>query len=64
MTKHTELVLIGRVDHQNDKFCYSSGEIWCVNEQTLFVRGKQTQAGPRGPGPIATLGVSPRQLFK
>ena len=63
LSKHSELILVGKTEHKNDRFIFTSGEIWCAEEKTRFVSGRQTMAGPRGPGPIATLGLIPRELL-
>ena len=47
MNVHSELILIGRVKYEKKGFTFSSGQIWCAQEKTLFVEGKQTQAGGR-----------------
>ena len=57
MNTHSELILIGRVKYEKKGFTFSSGQIWCAQEKTLFVEGKQTQAGGR-------LGVVILEIFK
>ena len=63
LSKHSELILIGKTEHKTDRLIFSSAEIWCAEEKTRFVSARQTMAGPRGPGPIATLGLIPSEMF-